>query len=122
MSAGQRGAMAELGEDVTNNLKTIEAIPLQLETPGTATLFLGKEREWERLLKGRIEVRGEVIMTKKVFEELNKKYAKEGKALLANPRNAAAGSIRQLDPKVTASRKLDCYIYGLATDFRAKNP
>jgi DNA ligase (NAD+) len=67
-----------------------------------------------------IEVRGEVIMTKKVFDDLNKIYSKKGLSLLANPRNAAAGSIRQLDPKVSASRKLDCYIYGLITDLGQK--
>ena len=79
----------KIGEDVTLNLKTIEAIPLKLSQDIS------------------VEVRGEVYMPKKVFDDLNKKYLKEGKALLANPRNAAAGSIRQLDPKISASRKLD---------------
>jgi DNA ligase (NAD+) len=67
--------------------------------------------------KGWLEVRGEAIMTKKVFEELNRQLKKDGKPLLANPRNGAAGSIRQLDPKITASRRLDCYIYQMVTDF-----
>ena len=97
----------KIGEDVTNNLKTIEAIPLKLELKTISN---------KPLAISRIEVRGEVIMTKKVFEELNKKYKKEGKPLLANPRNAAAGSVRQLNPEITAERKLDCYIYGLASD------
>ena len=72
------------------------------------------------LYSGKIEVRGEAIMTRKVFEELNRKYKKEDRSLLANPRNGAAGSIRQLDSKITAERKLDCYIYQLVTDFGQK--
>lgn len=79
----------KIGEDVTLNLKTIEAIPLKLKQEIS------------------VEVRGEVFMPKKVFEELNEQYKKEDKPILANPRNAAAGSIRQLDPKISASRKLD---------------
>jgi len=101
----------KIGEDVTNNLKTIEAIPLKLELKAISNKPLAIRR---------IEVRGEVIMTKKVFEELNKKYKKEGKPLLANPRNAAAGSVRQLNPKITAERKLDCYIYGLSSGLGQK--
>ncbi len=102
-----------IGEDVTHNLKTIEAIPLSLKDYGLTPIA-------QKALSGRFEARGEVIMTKKVFTELNRGYAKNGLSLLANPRNAAAGSIRQLDPKVTASRRLDCYIYGLATDLGQK--
>ena len=71
-----------VGEDITQNLKTIESIPLKLSKSIS------------------YEVRGEVYLPIKIFEELNKKYHKEGKALLANPRNAAAGSIRQLDPEI----------------------
>lgn len=85
----------KIGEDVTQNLKTIDAIPLKLSEPISC------------------EVRGEVYMSKKVFEELNKKYKKEGKTLLANPRNAAAGSIRQLDPKIAAERKLSFVAWDL---------
>ncbi len=59
-------------------------------------------------------------MRKAVFEELNKKYKKEGKAVLANPRNAVAGSIRQLDPKVANSRKMDFYVYGLSANERLR--
>ena len=107
------------GEEVTQNLKTIEAIPLVLRQPNESELskigFNAKQRQKIRqeVKNGSIEVRGEVVMTKSVFEELNRKYKKEGKPLLANPRNAAAGSIRQLDPKLSAERKLDCYIYAL---------
>ncbi len=109
----------KIGEDVTQNLKTIESIPLRLREPRKEELKnVGiPEKQIKKIFNliktGRIEVRGEVIMTKKVFEELNKKLKKEGKTLLANPRNAAAGSIRQLDPKIAAQRKLDFYAYGL---------
>jgi DNA ligase (NAD+) len=110
------------GENVTQNLKTIEAIPLVLRQPTDkelAKIGLNKSvgaKLRTALAKGTLEVRGEAIMTKKVFIELNKKYQKQGKPLLANPRNGAAGSIRQLDSKLTAERKLDCYVYALVTD------
>ena len=83
----------EVGEDVTENIKTIKSIPLTI--PDSRT----------------IEVRGEVLMTRAVFKQLNEERLRLGEPLLANPRNAAAGSIRQLDPKMTASRQLDCYLY-----------
>ncbi len=81
------------GEDVTGNLKTVFSIPLALSEPLTLT------------------VRGEVYMPRAVFEKINEKREAEGKALMANPRNAAAGSLRQLDPKVTAERKLDIFVF-----------
>lgn len=84
------------GEDVTENLKTIHSIPLKLEGAP------------ERLI-----VRGEVFMPKSVFEKLNQRREEEGQQTFANPRNAAAGSLRQLDPKVAASRKLDILIFNL---------
>ncbi|MEI7620089.1 MAG: NAD-dependent DNA ligase LigA [Candidatus Falkowbacteria bacterium] len=87
----------KIGEDVTQNIKTIESIPLKLN----------------KAVPGIIEVRGEAVMHKSVLEELNKKYAKQGKALLVNTRNAAAGSIRQLDSKIASTRKLDFYEYDL---------
>ncbi len=110
------------GEDVTQNLKTIQAIPLRLRLPSEAEL--GKEGFSSGQIKkilaavksGKVEIRGEAVMTKKVFEALNRQYKKEGKPLLANPRNGAAGSIRQLDPKITASRRLDFYVYALISD------
>ena len=85
-----------IGEDVTENLKTIRSIPMALEDA-----------------PHRLIVRGEVVMPRKVFEELNEKREKEGQALFANPRNAAAGSLRQLDPAVAAARKLDILIFNL---------
>lgn len=84
-----------VGEDITHNVKTIKEIPLQLPEPLT------------------IEVRGEIYMSKASFEQLNEARKGIGQEQFANPRNAAAGSIRQLDPKITASRKLSCFIYHL---------
>ncbi len=93
-----------VGEDVTENLRTIEAIPLLLE----------------KKTEGRVEVRGEVYMAKKAFEEMNRDQKKKGLQEYANPRNIAAGSIRQLDPRIAASRKLDFLSYGLVTDLGQK--
>ena len=87
-----------VGEDVTFNLKTIRSIPLSIED--------------KRL--GNIEVRGEVYMPLKGFREMNKKREEEGEQIFANPRNAAAGTIRQLDPRIPASRPLDIFIYSLS--------
>ncbi len=93
-----------IGEDITQNLRTIESIPLRLN--------LSKLKKFPR----RIEVRGEVVMTKKYFEALNKDQARRGLPLYANPRNTAAGSIRQLDSSITASRKLECFMFELITN------
>ncbi len=98
----------QVGEDVTQNLKTIESIPLRLELSG-----LKKPPRT-------IEVRGEAVMTKKAFEHLNREQKKQGLPLFANPRNVAAGSIRQLDPRITAQRKLDCFIFEVITDLGQK--
>ncbi len=119
LARGATRGDGEVGEDVTQNLKTIEAIPLNLREPSEKELeklgFNLKERgEILKIVRdGRVEARGEAIMTHKVFNELNKKYKKEGGSLLANPRNAAAGSIRQLNSKITAERKLDFYVYAM---------
>jgi DNA ligase (NAD+) len=83
------------GEDITQNLKTIHSIPLSLPKGAPP----------------RFEVRGEVYLPKAGFQKLNKERENEGLQLFANPRNAAAGSIRQLDPKITAKRNLDIYVY-----------
>ncbi|MFA5196036.1 MAG: NAD-dependent DNA ligase LigA, partial [Bacteroidales bacterium] len=113
----------EVGEEVTQNLKTIEAIPLILRRPTEAELKnIGLSNEsikkiYQAIDNGRFEARGEAIISNKVFQELNKQYKKQGRAELANPRNAAAGSIRQLDSKLTAKRKLDCHIYSLLAPF-----
>ncbi|MDR1975827.1 MAG: NAD-dependent DNA ligase LigA [Campylobacteraceae bacterium] len=83
------------GEDVTNNIKTIRSIPLSINYQDT------------------LEVRGEVLIKKADFDTLNKEREEDGEALFANPRNAAAGSLRQLDPSITASRKLIFYPWGV---------
>ena len=90
-----------VGEDVSNNIRTIGSIPMYIDQLDP------------------VEVRGEVYMPKKSFEELNQKQAEQGKPLFANPRNAAAGSIRQLDSSICAQRKLDAYWYYFqnASDF-----
>ncbi len=87
------------GEDVTGNARTIRPLPLRIATNLAA-----------------LEVRGEVVMTRRAFERLNLEREAEGQPRFANPRNAAAGSIRMLDPSVTASRRLDYFAYFLFTD------
>ncbi len=84
-----------IGENVTENLKTVPTIPLRID------------------YKGHLEVRGEVYMPRDSFEALNKQRNENGESLFANPRNAAAGSLRQLDSSVTAKRKLDVFIFNI---------
>ena len=84
------------GEDITANLRTIESVPLRLRGDAPPSL---------------LEVRGEVYMPATAFEELNRRQAEKGDRLFANPRNAAAGSVRQKDPAVTATRKVDIWVY-----------
>lgn len=104
-----------IGEDVTQNLKTIESIPLQLRRPAIQELAgVTSERLLiDRIFQGRFEVRGEVVMTKKAFAAINRQQQKKGEILYANPRNTAAGSIRQLDPKIAASRQLEFFAYDI---------
>src|SRR3989344_227004 len=90
-----------IGENITQNLKTIEAIPLGLE---------GAK------IPDKLVVRGEVFLTRKELERINREQKKKGEKSYANPRNVAAGSIRQLDPKITASRSLDFYAYSLVEE------
>lgn len=85
------------GDDITQNLRTIKSIPLQLINPPKSLLNL--------------EVRGEVYLTKKQFEMLNREREENGEPLFANPRNAAAGSLKLLDPKLVAERKLDIFVH-----------
>ena len=94
--AATRGDGA-VGEDVTLNVRTIDSVPLAL-------------RDMDR--PGRLEIRGEVFMSKAGFDELNRRQQAQGEKLFANPRNAAAGSLRQLDPKVTAQRPLQFFAHG----------
>ena len=85
-----------VGEDVTENIKTIRSVPMTLENAPS-----------------RLIVRGEVYMPKKTFHRLNERREEEGKPLFANPRNAAAGSLRQLDPKIAAKRGLDIFVFNI---------
>ncbi len=104
------------GEDVTQNLKTIESIPLKLELRRGASDKKIQENLENLIKKGRFEIRGEVYMGRKDFEEFNLKQQKKGLPAFANPRNLAAGSIRQLDSKLTASRPLKFLAYDIISD------
>ncbi|MFH1841332.1 MAG: NAD-dependent DNA ligase LigA [Candidatus Nealsonbacteria bacterium] len=110
----------KIGEDVTQNLKTIESIPLNLELHGKLPSSEIEKKAVDFLNDGRIEVRGEVYMEKRDFDDLNKELDKKGQKTYANPRNLAAGSIRQLDPKLAAFRPLKFLAYDLVTDFGQK--
>jgi len=101
----------KVGEDITNNVRTIESIPLKLEWFGIHSSL--KKIAEPFLSKGRIEVRGEAIIAKKNFETINREQKRKGLAAYANTRNLAAGSLRQLDPNVTVSRKPDFFAYEL---------
>ena len=101
-----------VGEDVTTNIATIESVPFHLR----------EVKGYEKFLKGRTEIRGEVIMYKKDFEALNARREAAGKPLFANPRNSAAGTIRQLDPKLAAERPLRFRAYDLLRDDPSEVP
>lgn len=96
----------QVGEDVTQNIRTIQNVPLKLR----------ESKKYAHFLKGRTEIRGEVVMYKKDFEELNKKREAAGLPVFANPRNLSAGTIRQLNPKLVAERKLHYRAYDLLRD------
>ncbi len=99
----------QIGEDVTQNLRTVKAIPLRIvpREPGVT-------------VPKKLVVRGEVFITREEFERVNAEQKKKGERVYANPRNIAAGSIRQLDPKVTASRRLDSFEYAIVEGFAPK--
>ncbi|MCK4419881.1 NAD-dependent DNA ligase LigA, partial [Candidatus Aerophobetes bacterium] len=94
------------GDDITTNLKTIHSIPLQLQ----------------QKIEGRIEVRGEIYMTRSGFQRVNREREEEGEPLFANPRNAAAGSLKLLDSRITNQRPLDNFIYVLSYSTKTKIP
>ena len=97
------------GEEVTANVRTIRAIPLKLRGPGGS----GTPGEPAELIPRRIEVRGEIYLPRKVFERINNEKADAGEPLFANPRNAAAGTMRNLDPALVAKRGLSAWTYQL---------
>jgi DNA ligase (NAD+) len=106
VQAGTRGD-GSTGEDVTQNVRTIRTVPLKLHGKG-----------WPKVL----EVRGEIVIPKKAFEKLNAEQLKQGGKVFANPRNAAAGSLRQLDPRITATRPLSFFPWGLGEVAGGKVP
>ncbi len=108
-----------VGEDVTQNLRTVEAIPLGILPRAEIEKNLaraGLRPERYDLAPERLVVRGEVFLTKREFARVNKELEKKGMKPFANPRNLAAGSIRQLDPKIAAQRRLDSFQYDIVTD------
>src|SRR4030067_209927 len=106
VQAGTRGD-GSTGEDVTQNVRTIRTVPLKLHGKG-----------WPQVL----EVRGEIVIPKKACEKLNAEQLKQGGKVFANPRNAAAGSLRQLDPRITATRPLSFFPWGLGEVAGGKVP
>ncbi len=119
LSDGERGKIFKIGstrgggligENITQNLKTIEAIPLRLENRN------------QKVENRTIVVRGEAFIPRKEFERINKEQEKRGLPAFANPRNMAAGSVRQLESQIIAQRRLDSFAYDLITDFGQKIP
>jgi DNA ligase (NAD+) len=119
LKTGATRGDGRIGEDVTQNIKTIEAIPLKLREEKDIIADLKKEGLPFRQFNN-IVVRGEAIITKKEFEKTNKERVKIDLPPYANPRNLAAGSLRQLDSKITSERNLDADVYDLVTDFGQK--
>src|SRR3990167_6729780 len=103
-----------VGEDVSSNVRTIESIPLRLRGV--------KDPSFHKFLKGRTEIRGEIVMYKADFKKLNEQRAKAGLPTFANPRNLAAGTIRQLDPKLVAQRPLHFHAYDIIRNDRNEVP
>lgn len=101
-----------IGEDVTTNVRTIKSVPLNLRY----------DKKFSKFLEGRTEVRGEIIMLKKDFEALNKQREADGQPVFANPRNLAAGTLRQLDPRLVAARPLNFRAWDLLRDNQADVP
>lgn len=112
LTLGATRGDGSVGEDITLNLRTIPAIPLAIPRPGNGAD--GKEREAPPTPE-RLEVRGEVCMEKDAFRNLNRRRVEEGEVPFANPRNAAAGSLRQLDSRITAKRPLTIFCYAIGT-------
>lgn len=116
-----------VGEDVTMNVRTIDSVPLRLRDPRHSRLDSESNRDdvvsgSSKFLSGRTEIRGEIVIYKKDFEALNKKQKAAGKPLFANPRNLAAGSIRQLNPALAAARPLRFRAYDLIREDASEVP
>lgn len=114
-TASTRGD-GRVGEDITQNARTIEAIPLAITLHESMHEHIRASVE-RALARGTIEVRGEAIITKSMFEKINARQQKAGKTTYANPRNLAAGSLRQLNPSVIRERQLDFYAYDIVGAF-----
>ena len=109
-----------MGEDVTQNLKTIESLPLKIDFHGKISDRSIEKSVKEKIREGKIEIRGEVYMETKDFERFNMGLKKRNQKPYSNPRNLAAGSIRQLDSRLTASRPLKFLAYDIVTDMGQK--
>jgi len=128
LKTGSTRGDGKIGEDVTQNLKTVEAIPLKIRSKRKIVESLKKEKVRKELVdkiekfdfKKSLAIRGEVFISKKEFQKINKERKKKNLSPYANPRNLAAGSIRQLDSNITAKRKLDSFAYELITDLGQK--
>lgn len=119
LKTGATRGNGKIGEDVTQNLKTIRSLPTKLRIPRKEEINeikLLPDKVINMIRSGEVEVRGEVFMSKNVFKDINRKQRKAGLSMYANPRNTAAGSIRQLNPKIAASRQLDFLAYDIVTD------
>jgi DNA ligase (NAD+) len=112
LSIGSTRGDGTVGEDVTLNIRTISTVPLVIPRKVEGTTTADNETP---PMPARIEVRGEVCMERKAFETLNRRREEEGEPPFANPRNAAAGSLRQLDSHITAKRPLTMFCYGIGT-------
>ncbi|MBI5045975.1 MAG: NAD-dependent DNA ligase LigA [Candidatus Niyogibacteria bacterium] len=108
-----------VGEDITQNARTIEAIPLKLEIHKDPSPRILKKLS-AVLRDGSLEIRGEILIDQKEFKRINREQEERGEAVYANPRNLAAGSVRQLNPKIAASRKLTFSAYDLVGDVGQK--
>ncbi|MCX6384232.1 MAG: NAD-dependent DNA ligase LigA [Actinobacteria bacterium] len=104
LARGATRGDGEVGEDITSNIKTIKTIPLRLISDPNYKI------------PSTLEVRGEAYLSKEEFKRINEEREEQGLFVFANPRNSAAGSLRQIDPKVTSSRKLNIFIYAMATN------
>ena len=126
LSIGSTRGDGRIGENVTQNLKTIEAIPLRIRAMPCLLMEIDEQRlnliatALKKKSLKRIVVRGEVFVSKKDFAEINKRQKEKGLLPFANPRNLAAGSIRQLNPKITALRKLDFFAYDIISELGQK--